>query len=101
MRARGALLLAALLACACGASSSGRRSSLALPLRRRRLQSSSLGHLQSRARADTGARSLLAQATAQLPLDANDWGQGCVDAAGAAARSGAAPLRRCMPRRVT
>ena len=95
-----ALLLALLLACASCASGSGRRSSLALPLRRRRLQGSSLGPWQSRARADTGARSLLSQATAQLPLDANDWGQGCAGAARAAARSSAAPLR-CCARRLT
>ena len=92
------MLLAALLACAGSASGSGRRSSLALPLRRRRLQASSLGPWQPRARADTGARSLLGQATAQLPLDANDWGQGCVGAATAAARPSAAPLR-CGTRR--
>jgi hypothetical protein len=74
MRARSALLLLALLlACACGAAGSGRRDSLVLPLRRRRLQGSSLS-----AASRSGTRSLLAQATAQLPLDANDWGQGCV-----------------------
>lgn len=101
MRARSALLLLALLlACAVGAAGGGRRDSLVLPLQRRRLHGSSLS-----AASRSGARSLLAQATAQLPLDTNDWGQGCAPPAATACYA-AAPSRArnlgcsCARRRV-
>jgi hypothetical protein len=59
--------------------------SLALPLRRRRAAEAPASWLRRRA-----LRSLQPE-TAQLPLDANDWGQGC-------ARAGGAALRERLPR---